>query len=393
MSQGLETPVALELFCEMLETLSERPISGIVLLRWSRSDILSLMLSIMSLILISCSVASYRYSSSYSWISIAGDLLFVLLSSILLFLTFLTRYKRMISSCTKFKTFLRSSVTCLRNLKPNMLSYSPCLNGLLNEMVGLDTHLTIRDGKIVVLPAVLLVPGDVIIIKPGQTIFAFCKQINENHIYFPGDVYVPQKLSCNLISTSFTSIQKSDESVVAVVIHSPLASYLDIASRPRVENGYTFQPLAYKVVNTAVWVSLIIKCSITFIFLTSIFICALPIGDLSHQFYRLLIWFAHTLGIVIASSSFSLYFIWMIATAVVTFHFQNVLSNSQDHFKLIDGNDFKSPHVFFQPNMSKASKSNTLTFHSLISNLRYFGFMVSKNKLVYVFTKSLPSGL
>ncbi|KAH9590635.1 hypothetical protein MS3_00010347 [Schistosoma haematobium] len=342
MSQGLETPVALELFCEMLETLSERPISGIVLLRWSRSDILSLMLSIMSLILISCSVASYRYSSSYSWISIAGDLLFVLLS---------------------------------RNLKPNMLSYSPCLNGLLNEMVGLDTHLTIRDGKIVVLPAVLLVPGDVIIIKPGQTIFAFCKQINENHIYFPGDVYVPQKLSCNLISTSFTSIQKSDESVVAVVIHSPLASYLDIASRPRVENGYTFQPLAYKVVNTAVWVSLIIKCSITFIFLTSIFICALPIGDLSHQFYRLLIWFAHTLGIVIASSSFSLYFIWMIATAVVTFHFQNVLSNSQDHFKLIDGNDFKSPHVFFQPNMSKASKSNTLTFHSLISNLRYFGFM------------------
>ncbi|CAH8646426.1 unnamed protein product [Schistosoma bovis] len=256
-----------------------------------------------------------------------------------------------------------------------MLSYSPCLNGLLNEMVGLDTHLTIRDGKIVVLPAVLLVPGDVIIIKPGQTIFAFCKQINENHIYFPGDVYVPQKLSCNLISTSFTSIQKSDESVVAVVIHSPLASYLDIASRSRVENGYTFQPLAYKVVNTAVWVSLIIKCSITFIFLTSIFICALPIGDLSHQFYRLLIWFAHTLGIVIASSSFSLYFIWMIATAVVTFHFQNVLSNSQDHFKLIDGNDFKSPHVFFQPNMSKASKSNTLTFHSFISNLRYFGFM------------------
>ncbi|RTG87419.1 uncharacterized protein DC041_0002552 [Schistosoma bovis] len=269
-----------------------------------------------------------------------------------------------------------------RNLKPNMLSYSPCLNGLLNEMVGLDTHLTIRDGKIVVLPAVLLVPGDVIIIKPGQTIFAFCKQINENHVYFPGDVYVPQKLSCNLISTSFTSIQKSDESVVAVVIHSPLASYLDIASRSRVENGYTFQPLAYKVVNTAVWVSLIIKCSITFIFLTSIFICALPIGDLSHQFYRLLIWFAHTLGIVIASSSFSLYFIWMIATAVVTFHFQNVLSNSQDHFKLIDGNDFKSPHVFFQPNMSKASKSNTLTFHSFISNLRYFGFMVSKIKLV-----------
>lgn len=65
MSQGLETPVALELFCEMLETLSERPISGIVLLRWSRSDILSLMLSIMSLILISCSVASYRYSSRY----------------------------------------------------------------------------------------------------------------------------------------------------------------------------------------------------------------------------------------------------------------------------------------------------------------------------------------
>ncbi|CAH8646196.1 unnamed protein product [Schistosoma bovis] len=244
---------------------------------------------------------------------------------------------KMISSCTKFKTFLRSSVTCL---------------------------------------------SDVIIIKPGQTIFAFCKQINENHIYFPGDVYVPQKLSCNLISTSFTSIQKSDESVVAVVIHSPLASYLDIASRSRVENGYTFQPLAYKVVNTAVWVSLIIKCSITFIFLTSIFICALPIGDLSHQFYRLLIWFAHTLGIVIASSSFSLYFIWMIATAVVTFHFQNVLSNSQDHFKLIDGNDFKSPHVFFQPNMSKASKSNTLTFHSFISNLRYFGFMVSKIKLV-----------
>ncbi|CAH8625788.1 unnamed protein product [Schistosoma intercalatum] len=242
-------------------------------------------------------------------------------------------------------------------------------------MVGLDTHLTIRDGKIVVLPAVLLVPGDVIIIKPGQTIFAFCKQINENHIYFPGDVYVPQKLSCNLISTSFTSIQKSDESVVAVVIHSPLASYLDIAFRSRVENGYTFQPLAYKVVNTAVWVSLIIKCSITFIFLTSIFICTLPIGDLSHQFYRLLIWFAHTLGIVIASSSFSLYFLWMIATAVVTFHFQNVLSNSQDHFKLIDGNDFKSPHVFFQPNMSKASKSNTLTFHSLISNLRYIGFM------------------
>ncbi|CAH8625756.1 unnamed protein product [Schistosoma intercalatum] len=282
---------------------------------------------------------------------------------------------KIISSCTQFETFLRSSVTCLRNLKPNELSYSPCLNGLLNEMVGLDTHLTIRDGKIVVLPAVLLVPGDVIIIKPGQTIFAFCKQINENHIYFPGDVYVPQKLSCNLISTSFTSIQKSDESVVAVVIHSPLASYLDIAFRSRVENGYTFQPLAYKVVNTAVWVSLIIKCSITFIFLTSIFICTLPIGDLSHQFYRLLIWFAHTLGIVIASSSFSLYFLWMIATAVVTFHFQNVLSNSQDHFKLIDGNDFKSPHVFFQPNMSKASKSNTLTFHSLISNLRYIGFM------------------
>ncbi|CAH8625658.1 unnamed protein product [Schistosoma intercalatum] len=375
MSQGLETPVALELFCKILETLSERPISGVVLLSWSRSDILSLMLSIMSLILISCSVASYRYSSSYSWISIAGDLLFVLLSSSLLFLTFLTRYKRIISSCTQFETFLRSSVTCLRNLKPNELSYSPCLNGLLNEMVGLDTHLTIRDGKIVVLPAVLLVPGDVIIIKPGQTIFAFCKQINENHIYFPGDVYVPQKLSCNLISTSFTSIQKSDESVVAVVIHSPLASYLDIAFRSRVENGYTFQPLAYKVVNTAVWVSLIIKCSITFIFLTSIFICTLPIGDLSHQFYRLLIWFAHTLGIVIASSSFSLYFLWMIATAVVTFHFQNVLSNSQDHFKLIDGNDFKSPHVFFQPNMSKASKSNTLTFHSLISNLRYIGFM------------------
>ncbi|CAH8625708.1 unnamed protein product [Schistosoma intercalatum] len=377
MSQGLETPVALELFCKILETLSERPISGVVLLSWSRSDILSLMLSIMSLILISCSVASYRYSSSYSWISIAGDLLFVLLSSSLLFLTFLTRYKRIISSCTQFETFLRSSVTCLRNLKPNELSYSPCLNGLLNEMVGLDTHLTIRDGKIVVLPAVLLVPGDVIIIKPGQTIFAFCKQINENHIYFPGDVYVPQKLSCNLISTSFTSIQKSDESVVAVVIHSPLASYLDIAFRSRVENGYTFQPLAYKVVNTAVWVSLIIKCSITFIFLTSIFICTLPIGDLSHQFYRLLIWFAHTLGIVIASSSFSLYFLWMIATAVVTFHFQNVLSNSQDHFKLIDGNDFKSPHVFFQPNMSKASKSNTLTFHSLISNLRYIGFMTN----------------
>ncbi|VDP42853.1 unnamed protein product [Schistosoma margrebowiei] len=277
MSQGLETPVALELFCEMLETLSERPINGIVL---------------------------------------------------------------------------------LRNLKPNMLSYSPCLNGLLNEMVGLDTHLTIRDGKIVVLPAVLLVPGDVIIIKPG-------------------DVYVPQKLSCNLISTSFTSIQKSDESVVAVVIHSPLASYLDIASKSRVENGYTFQPLAYKVVNTAVWVSLIIKCSITFIFLTSIFICALPIGDLSHQFYRLQIWFAHTLGIVIASSSFSLYFIWMVATAVVTFHFQNVLSNAQDHFKLIDGNNFKSPYVFFQPNMSKVSKSNTLTFHSLISNLRCFGFMTN----------------
>ncbi|CAH8645083.1 unnamed protein product [Schistosoma margrebowiei] len=254
---------------------------------------------------------------------------------------------KIISSCTKFKTFLRSSVACL---------------------------------------------SDVIIIKPGQTIFAFCKQINENHIYFPGDVYVPQKLSCNLISTSFTSIQKSDESVVAVVIHSPLASYLDIASKSRVENGYTFQPLAYKVVNTAVWVSLIIKCSITFIFLTSIFICALPIGDLSHQFYRLQIWFAHTLGIVIASSSFSLYFIWMVATAVVTFHFQNVLSNAQDHFKLIDGNNFKSPYVFFQPNMSKVSKSNTLTFHSLISNLRCFGFMVSKIKLVYVFTKHLPSG-
>lgn len=64
-----------------------------------------------------------------------------------------------------------------------MLSYSPCLNGLLNEMVGLDTHLTIRDGKIVVLPAVLLVPGDVIIIKPGQTIFAFCKQINEVRVF------------------------------------------------------------------------------------------------------------------------------------------------------------------------------------------------------------------
>ncbi|CAH8673005.1 unnamed protein product [Schistosoma rodhaini] len=71
-------------------------------------------------------------------------------------------------------------------MNPNMLSYSPCLNGLSNEIVGLDTHLTIRDGKIVVLPAVLLVPGDVIIIKPGQTIFAFCKQINE--FYFQTDV-------------------------------------------------------------------------------------------------------------------------------------------------------------------------------------------------------------
>ncbi|CAH8672936.1 unnamed protein product [Schistosoma rodhaini] len=186
MSQGLGTPVALELFCKMLETLSERPINRIVLLSWSRSDILSLMLSIMSLLLISSSVASYRYSPSYSWISIAGDLLFVFLSSSLLFLTFITRYKRIISSCSKFKTFLRSFIAFFRNMNPNMLSYSPCLNGLSNEIVGLDTHLTIRDGKIVVLPAVLLVPGDVIIIKPGQTIFAFCKQINE--FYFQTDV-------------------------------------------------------------------------------------------------------------------------------------------------------------------------------------------------------------
>ncbi|CAH8672943.1 unnamed protein product [Schistosoma rodhaini] len=182
MSQGLGTPVALELFCKMLETLSERPINRIVLLSWSRSDILSLMLSIMSLLLISSSVASYRYSPSYSWISIAGDLLFVFLSSSLLFLTFITRYKRIISSCSKFKTFLRSFIAFFRNMNPNMLSYSPCLNGLSNEIVGLDTHLTIRDGKIVVLPAVLLVPGDVIIIKPGQTIFAFCKQINETDV-------------------------------------------------------------------------------------------------------------------------------------------------------------------------------------------------------------------
>ncbi|CAH8672957.1 unnamed protein product [Schistosoma rodhaini] len=375
MSQGLGTPVALELFCKMLETLSERPINRIVLLSWSRSDILSLMLSIMSLLLISSSVASYRYSPSYSWISIAGDLLFVFLSSSLLFLTFITRYKRIISSCSKFKTFLRSFIAFFRNMNPNMLSYSPCLNGLSNEIVGLDTHLTIRDGKIVVLPAVLLVPGDVIIIKPGQTIFAFCKQINENHIHFPGDVFVPHKLSCNPIPTSFTTIEKSDESMVAVVIHSPLVSYLEIAFRSRVENSYTFQPLAYKVVDTAVWVSLIIKCSITLIFLTSIFIGALPIGNLSHQFYRLLIWFAHTFGVVIASSSFSLYFIWMVATAVVTFHFQNVLSNAHVHFKLTDNHDFKSTHVFCQPNISNVSKSNTLTFHSFISNLRSFGFM------------------
>ncbi|CAH8573905.1 unnamed protein product [Schistosoma turkestanicum] len=378
MSQGLGTPVALETFCKVLETLSERPVNGIVMLNWSRSDILSLVLNVMSLLFISSSVASRQYSSSYSWLSIAGDFVFVLLTSCLLFLTFFIRYKRINSSSTKFKTFLKTSVTYLKNMDPNTLSYSSCLDGFASQMVGLDTHLTIRDGKIVILPAVLLVPGDVIIIKPGQTIFAFCKQISEEKsgIYFPGDIFVPRKFSCSLNPTSLASVQKSDESILAVVMRSPLASYIEIACNSNDENGRTFQPLAHKVLHTAVWISLIIKYSITFIFLISIFLAALPIGDHSHQFYRLLVWFTHTLGVVVSPLSFPLYFIWMVATSVVTLRFQHVLSETQDHFKFTGSDDFNYPSlVSRRPNASELRRSITLTLYSLISNLRSFGFM------------------
>ncbi|KAH8864953.1 Transmembrane protein 94 [Schistosoma japonicum] len=392
MSRGLGTAVALELFCKMLETLSEKVNKPVVILDFSYSDVLSLILSLISIILIASSTASHQYLSGYIWLTITTDFIFIVILFSLLLLTSVIRCQRVELSHTRYKKFLKSFVTYFRNVNPDTLSYSTCHNAFSDQVVGLDTHLTLRDGKIVVLPAVLLVPGDVIIIKPGQTIFATCKQINSNKTevtYFPGDIYVPRKLCCNLLSASFSSVQKSDESMVAVVSHSPLASYFEIIFKSNVRTGCIFQPLAYEVVNTAIWVSVIIKYSITFLFLTSTLMVIFPNSDNTAQFHRLLIWFTHTLGVFIASSSIPLYLIWLVATSIVTLRFQYVLSNIHNQCKFPNTNESKIfSYTSYQPKTFDIPGLNTFWFNSLISNLRSSVCCVNQEGVI---SHSLPT--
>ncbi|KAH8864947.1 Transmembrane protein 94 [Schistosoma japonicum] len=164
--------------------------------------------------------------------------------------------------------------------------------------------------------------------------------------------------------------------MVAVVSHSPLASYFEIIFKSNVRTGCIFQPLAYEVVNTAIWVSVIIKYSITFLFLTSTLMVIFPNSDNTAQFHRLLIWFTHTLGVFIASSSIPLYLIWLVATSIVTLRFQYVLSNIHNQCKFPNTNESKIfSYTSYQPKTFDIPGLNTFWFNSLISNLRSFGLM------------------
>ncbi|KAK4476189.1 hypothetical protein MN116_001402 [Schistosoma mekongi] len=174
--------------------------------------------------------------------------------------------------------------------------------------------------------------------------------------------------------------------MVAVVLYSPLASYLEIIFRPDVRTGRILQPLAYKVVNTAVWFSAIIKYLITFLFLTSTLTAIFSNSDNTAQFHRLLIWFAHTLGVFIASSSIPQYLTWLVATSIVILRFQYVLSNIHNQFKFPNSNESTFfAYTSHQPKTLDVPELNTFWFNSLISNLRSFGLMASKNVMLYDF--------
>nr|CAH8870928.1 unnamed protein product [Trichobilharzia regenti] len=376
MKGGLKSVVALDRFCRVLEELSNKEnLLGkrVFLCRWSRVDTFSLMMGMVSILLIAISAASYIKFSSYSWISFVGDTIFVLCSNFVFFITIFINRKRVYSFRKRYKILLNSTVGYIRSLDPETLSYCSNISG--NQIVGLDAHITIRDAKLVVLPAILLVPGDVIVIKPGQTIFAFCKQLNSNEnsrVFIPGDIFVPRKLNCNLSPTITASVEESDKPMMAIVTRSPLTSYLEIALSSNKKKKCTPQPLSCKVLHSAVAVSVIINITITFSLLISTFII-FCLHDIREPGFRIIMWFIRTLGVLTtSSSSFFFCLIWMIAISISTLRFQHVLSNFQNLLQSFDSDELSCVYSVDQPKVSCISHQNSSSSSSVIASLRSF---------------------